>query len=58
MRRPRGRVHAEAFARLLLSFASLAADSSGVLEAVEINPLILSDELGPVAADFKVEVAR
>ena len=52
------RDHTEAFARLLLSFASLAADSSGVLEAVEINPLILSDELGPVAADFKVEVAR
>ena len=51
------RDHTEAFARLLLSFASLAADSSGVLEAVEINPLILSDELGPVAADFKVEVA-
>ena len=50
------RDHTEAFARLLLSFASLAADSSGVLEAVEINPLILSDELGPVAADFKVEV--
>ena len=51
------RDHTEALARLLLSFASLAADSAGVLEAVEINPLILSDELGPVAADFKVEVA-
>ena len=51
------RDHTEALARLLLSFASLAADSAGVLEAVEINPVILSDELGPVAADFKVEVA-
>lgn len=51
------RDHTGAFARLLTSLASLAADSAGVLESVEINPLILSDELGPVAADFKVEVA-
>ena len=49
--------HTEDFARLLVSLANLGADSAGVLAAVEINPLILSDELGPVAADFKVEVA-
>ena len=52
------RDHTEDFARLLMGFASLGADSAGILETVEINPLILSDELGPVAADLKVKVAR
>lgn len=52
------RDHRGDFARLLWRLASLGADSAGVLEAVEINPLILSDELGPVAADLKVEVVR
>lgn len=52
------RDHTWDFARLMWSLASLGADSAGVLKAVEINPLILSDELGPVAADLKVEVAR
>ena len=52
------RDHTEDFARLLVGLASLGADSAGVLETVEINPLILSDEMGPVAADLKVEVAR
>ena len=52
------RDHTGDFARLLVGLASLGADSAGILETVEINPLILSDELGPVAADLKADVMK
>lgn len=52
------RDHTAGFAKVLMGLSDLAADAAGVLDTVEINPLILSDELGPVAADLKVEIAK
>lgn len=52
------RDHNAGFAKVLMGLADLAADAAGILDTAEINPLILSDELGPVAADLKVEIAK